>query len=80
VKARSWRSAAGESPAARRHDNGRAARDVKLRKAEGAMERCWLVRAGARRAKREQRAIFAGGSRRRETFKRGSALRLGLEG
>jgi hypothetical protein len=61
VKVRSWRSAAGESLLPRREVNGLAVRDVKLRAVvEGAMERNGLVSAGARRARREQRAIAGG--------------------
>jgi hypothetical protein len=62
-KARSCcRKAAGESRVARKDVNDLAVRDVKVRHdAEGATERYWLVRAGARRANREQRAMFAGG-------------------
>jgi hypothetical protein len=61
-KARSCRKAAGDSRVARRDVNDLGARDVKAREvAEGAMERCWLVRVGMRRANREQRAMFAGG-------------------
>jgi hypothetical protein len=61
-KALSWREAAGDSRMARREVKGLAVRDVKVRHdAEGKMERYWLVRVGARRANREQRAMFAGG-------------------
>ena len=60
--ARSCRRAAGDSLAARREVNGLAVRDVKvLHDAEGAIERYWLAIVGARRANREQRAMFAGG-------------------
>jgi hypothetical protein len=53
--------AAGESLLPRREVNGLAVRDVKLRAVvEGAMERNGLVSAGARRARREQRAIAGG--------------------
>jgi hypothetical protein len=78
VKARSCRRAAGDSLAARRHDRGLALRDVNVREAEGAMERYWLVRAGARRAKREQRAIFASGASSRRSFKLGGVVRTVL--
>jgi len=64
VKARSWRSAAGESLLPRREVNGLAVLDVKFRAVvEGAIERNGLVVAGARRARREQRAIAAESSR-----------------
>jgi hypothetical protein len=60
-KARSCRRAADDSVVGRRHVNGLAVRDVNVREdAEGAKERYWLVNVGARRAKREQRAILAG--------------------
>jgi hypothetical protein len=60
-KARSCcRNAAGDSRVARREVNDLVVRDVKVRHDAGATERYWLVRAGARRANREQRAMFAG--------------------
>ena len=79
MKARNCRIDADDSVVARSDVNGLAVRDVKLREAEGAMERYWLVRVGARRAKREQRAIFAGGTSSRGSFKLADSLRLGLK-
>jgi hypothetical protein len=73
-----WRNAAGDSRVAVRDDNGLAVRDVKVRHdAEGAIERYWLVRVGARRANREQRAMFAGSY---AAMKLDNAVRLGLLG
>jgi hypothetical protein len=59
--ARSCRRAADDSVVGRRLVNGLAVLDVKVREdAEGAKERHWLVKVVARRAKREQSAMFAG--------------------
>lgn len=61
VKARSWRNAAGDLLLVRSEASVLAVRDVKfLEDVEGAMERNWVVREGARRARREQRAIAGG--------------------
>ena len=69
MNARSCRSVAGDSLAARSEVNGLAVQLVKLREAEGAMERYWLVIVGARRANREKSDMFAGGSSRPERRK-----------
>jgi hypothetical protein len=74
--ARSCRRAADDSVVGRRLVNGLAVLDVKVREdAEGAKERYWLVRAVARRARREHRAIFTGCDAARRL---GNAVQLGL--
>lgn len=78
MNARNWRKVADDSVVGRSDDNGLAVRDVKLREAEGAMEWHRLVRVGTRRARREQRAIFAGGTSGREELqaRRWRAIRI----